>query len=173
MGALLKNKQRTGAAGAKLQSCWSCLYPSWAAMGSGSHPALGTGTTVIPQGYPSALPGPAPSTKGWCLQNQQGWGTPASRFTSPGPRSLQTLSFSAERGWQMVLLHLGNRVPARTECNRALGTSGGHAVLPGLCWHPVHQHPRPGGLSAIACDGASADFSNYSCEGRCVQVSCG
>ena len=89
LGALFKNKQCVGAAGIEQQSCRSCLYPSWAAMGSGSHPVLETGTSMIPLGYLSASTGPAPSAKGWCLQDRQG---PHSKILQE-PHMLKTVSF--------------------------------------------------------------------------------
>lgn len=48
-----------------------------------------------------------------------------------GPHSLQALCSSVETGQQRDLLHVGNWVPAWMEHNHALGTSRGHAVLPG------------------------------------------
>lgn len=60
VGALFK---KSNVWGQLVLNC-KAVYPSWATMGSGSHPALGTGTSIIPLGYLSTSTGPAPSSKG-------------------------------------------------------------------------------------------------------------
>jgi len=63
------------------------------------------------------------------------------------------------------------RAEAVTRCQGSTSYRWAEVLGPLLTsWAPASLAQ---GLTSVACDGASANFSNYSCEGCCVHVSCG